>query len=210
MMVAVGTIEVRPATLEELAVAERLRASVFTEAALTSMQGVALQRQIRVRMEIRALVGEPPGHTLIAWDGDRAVGTVCIDVQEYSNPVPGLSGLWALRHLGLRGALRYLALAVASYRAMRPEEAYLHGMAVLPDYRRHGVAMLLMRAVEEKVLEIGRTKAVVFIAEDNVPSQKLAEKNGFRFVDRPRSWWRRLLFGRARYVCLEKVLHPPQ
>ncbi|MBN2006518.1 MAG: GNAT family N-acetyltransferase [Anaerolineae bacterium] len=199
-------IEIRPATLDELAVAEQLRATVFREAHLTATKHIAIQKQIQVRLEIREIVGEPPGHTWIAWEGDQAVGATCIDTMEYSNPVPGLAGLWALRRLGVLGALQYLALAVSGYRATRPEEVYFHGMVVLPAYRSQGVAMQLFLASEAAARKMGKTWGTAFIAEENVASQKFAEKCGFRRVDRPRPWWRRLLFGRARFVYYEKSL----
>lgn len=205
-MTAIPAIEIRPATLNELEIAEQLRATVFQETSPTAIKRVAIQKQVRVRLKIREIVGEPPGYTLIAWDGERAVGATCMDTKEYSNPVPGLAGLWALRHLGVWGALKYLALAISGYRATQPEEVYFHGMVILPAYRSHGIATQLLLASEKAAREIGKTKGTAFIAVENVISQKLAEKCGFRRIDWPRPWWRRLLFREARFVYFEKSL----
>ncbi len=207
-MAVIPTIEIRSATLDELEIAEQLRAAIFMETSPTALKHVTIQKQIKVRLKIREIVDEPPGYTLIAWDGNKAVGVTCMDTKEYSNPLPGLAGLWALRHLGASGALHYLALAFSAYRATQPEEAYFHGMAILPAYRSQGIATQLLLASEKLAFEIGKTKATAFIAVENVISQKLAERCGFQRMDRPRRQWRQWLFGKTRYIYFEKSLKP--
>lgn len=61
---------------------------------------------------------------------------------------------------------------------------WLEGVRVRPDYRRSGIATLLL----EEMLEYGRKKGAVqasaIVDVTNVASQKMVEKNGFQTVSR--------------------------
>lgn len=203
-----NTIDIRPATKEELETAELLRAKMFQKGEDSAAKRAAIARQIKVRLKIGELVGEPPGHTLIAWDNDKAVGVMYVEMKEHSNPVPGLAGLWALRPLGIVGIVRYLMLALLAYRARHPDEAYLHSLAILPAYRKRGIATRLLHAIEKIAVDLGKTKISSLTANDNIVVQHMVNNLGFHNVAMPRSWWRRALLGKAKFMYFEKNLRP--
>lgn len=69
------------------------------------------------------------------------------------------------------------------------DEGYLNNIAVLPDFRRQGIALALMRAA----IEQGRQRKLSFLTLEvrahNQPAQKLYERLGFDRVGLRRNYY---------------------
>jgi ribosomal protein S18 acetylase RimI-like enzyme len=55
----------------------------------------------------------------------------------------------------------------------------IHDLAVIPDYRGHGIGRLLLERVEAKGRELGCCKLTLEVREDNHRAQRLYQKVGF-------------------------------
>jgi ribosomal protein S18 acetylase RimI-like enzyme len=55
----------------------------------------------------------------------------------------------------------------------------IHDLAVLPDYRGHGVGRLLLDKVGEKAREMGCCKLTLEVLENNHPAMRLYKAAGF-------------------------------
>jgi ribosomal-protein-alanine N-acetyltransferase len=67
------------------------------------------------------------------------------------------------------------------------EEAHIATLAVRPDYRRRGIARLLLIKALEEAVQLGAEKATLEVRVSNVIAQKLYQRFGFEIVGhRPR------------------------
>ena len=64
------------------------------------------------------------------------------------------------------------------------EELYIRKIAVHPQYRRLGIASMLLSHAETAGVEAGATRAVLEVTAANSAAVKLYEKNGFDFAER--------------------------
>ncbi len=76
-----------------------------------------------------------------------------------------------------------------------PDEGWLEGMRVDPDYRRNGIAQTLTEALMEACRERGARVARLMTAWDNVPVHTLCAKMGFTRLLRLRRRFRPLQAG---------------
>lgn len=199
-------MEIRLATMNDLAALEKLRTDIFFTETNPALRNVpaALQLAVRIKLwqRMERLLCEG---VLVAVDGDRLVGTITILTAE-TTPHLDWSDLNALRPLGLPRMAQYLAVWALTRYKPTPAEAYLYGVAVLPAYRRHGLALQLTAAAEAQARHLGKTFASGYIDRSNAPSLQLAQKRGYRFEESKRSGWRRLLGRQSSFVRIEKPL----
>lgn len=62
--------------------------------------------------------------------------------------------------------------------------AWLEGVRVHPDFRRSGVASALVKSMLAYAGRRGAGQASAIVAEDNAPSQRMMERNGFAAISR--------------------------
>ena len=68
--------------------------------------------------------------------------------------------------------------------ALAGDVADLHNIAVVPTYRRHGIASALLDQLEEWAIAKGVTALMLEIREGNAEAQALYEKRGYRVISR--------------------------
>lgn len=62
-------------------------------------------------------------------------------------------------------------------------ECYLDSLAVMPEYRKKGIAKALLLALSEKVAEMGIDYVGLLVDEDNEKGQALYKSVGFTYVN---------------------------
>lgn len=70
------------------------------------------------------------------------------------------------------------------------DEGYIANVAVLPEYRRKGVAVSLISALISFSLENGLAFLTLEVRESNLPAISLYEKFGFEKVGRRKNYYR--------------------
>ena len=70
------SIEVRPATCNDLAALERLKVETFSSQRHSAMGQTSLEVQTRVRLALDEAIGSAPGRNMVALDESRLVGVV--------------------------------------------------------------------------------------------------------------------------------------
>ena len=60
---------------------------------------------------------------------------------------------------------------------------FIHHMAVLPEYRRHGIARAMARRAVEKLKEDGISKTHIFVFRDNELGQSFWPSIGWKKCD---------------------------
>ncbi|MEA4908999.1 MAG: GNAT family N-acetyltransferase [Anaerolineaceae bacterium] len=88
------------------------------------------------------------------------------------------------RVYGLLGALRLAwgALPFSSAQECVPGEYYVAHLAVLPEFRRQGVASALLRRAEERARAAGLRRCSLIVDLDNQAAQRLYARVGYRVV----------------------------
>jgi ribosomal protein S18 acetylase RimI-like enzyme len=76
---------------------------------------------------------------------------------------------------GSKGA-KQVGLVIANYDGRR---GWINRIAVLPEYRRRGIASALINEAEEFLKQKGAKIIAALIVKSNTPSRKLFEKHGF-------------------------------
>ncbi len=64
-----------------------------------------------------------------------------------------------------------------------PDSTILIGLHVNSDFRRRGVAGLLMQAAEDYSVELGFSSCCLGVEENNAPARQLYEKRGYAYMD---------------------------
>ena len=114
-------------------------------------------------------------NTLVAMDGDKVVGiSVSYDGGR----------LYKLRRAFIEAAKEYIG---KDHTAIDDEtqagELYLDSLAVLPDYRRQGIASRLLRATKARANNMGLPCVGLLVDKDNPTGEALYASVGFRYVN---------------------------
>ena len=114
-------------------------------------------------------------NTLVAMDGDKVVGiSVSYD--------GGL--LHDLRRVFIEAAKEHIG---KNHSGMDDEteagELYLDSLAVLPEYRRQGIARKLLLATKERANRLGLPCVGLLVDKDNPVGEALYTSVGFRYVN---------------------------
>jgi ribosomal protein S18 acetylase RimI-like enzyme len=88
----------------------------------------------------------------------------------------------------------------------RPGEAYIYSVAVTAAWRGRGVADALLRALHQRARELGKTVALLEVAETNRPARRLYARHGYTFVRRRRGLLAWLPFGAPALLLLRRDL----
>lgn len=114
-------------------------------------------------------------NTRVALDGDKVVG---ISVS-YDG-----SRLHELRRPFLELALELIGRDHSGMNdETQPGELYLDSLAVLPDYRRQGIARRLIRVTKERANQMGLPSLGLLVDKGNPVGEALYASIGFRYVN---------------------------
>ncbi len=75
------------------------------------------------------------------------------------------------------------AVACGAWKAVDGETAEIKRIYVLPEYRRRGIAGVMIQALEENVMRSGRRKLILETAVDTTGSHRLYLSLGYRLRD---------------------------
>ena len=200
-----SSIEIRPATRNDLEAVERLKIKIFSSQPHSALGQTSLEVQVKVRVALNEATGDLPEQTFGAFDGSRLVGVISFETANNLR-LPKLKDFRILLPLGLWGILRLLFVATISYYPSRPREAYFHGIAIEPDYRRRGIAERLSMAAEQQALRMGKDLAVVIVSHENNASLKLTERLGYHEVVHGHNFVHTFFLGGPKFIRLEKQI----
>lgn len=114
-------------------------------------------------------------NTLVAMDGDKVIGiSVSYDGAR----------LHELRRAFIEAAKKYIG---KDHSGMDDEtqagELYLDSLAVLPEYRRQGIARKLLKATKERANRLGLPCVGLLVDKDNPIGEALYTSIGFRYIN---------------------------
>ena len=114
-------------------------------------------------------------NTLVAMDGDKVIGiSVSYDGAR----------LHELRRAFIEAAKKYIG---KDHSGMDDEtqagELYLDSLAVLPEYRRQGIARKLLKGTKERANRLGLPCVGLLVAKDNPIGEALYTSIGFRYIN---------------------------
>lgn len=114
-------------------------------------------------------------NTLVAMDGKKVVGiAVSYDGGQ----------LHQLRQAFIEAAKKHIG---KNHSGMDDEtqagELYLDSLAVLPDYRRQGIATQLLKATKERASQMGLTCVGLLVDQDNPDGEALYTLIGFQYAN---------------------------
>ncbi len=80
---------------------------------------------------------------------------------------------------------------IAGYISARhiADECHLLNMAVRPDYRRYGIATMLLKNIIEKLRDSGCRFFFLEVRESNYAARRLYEKFGFKIIDLRKNYY---------------------
>ena len=114
-------------------------------------------------------------NTLVAMDGDKVIGiSVSYDGAR----------LHELRRAFIEAAKKYIG---KDHSGMDDEtqagELYLDSLAVLPEYRRQGIARKLLKGTKERANRLGLPRVGLLVDKDNPIGEALYTSIGFRYIN---------------------------
>ncbi len=114
-------------------------------------------------------------NTLVAMDGDKVIGiSVSYDGDR----------LHELRRAFIEAAKKYIG---KDHSGMDDEtqagELYLDSLAVLPEYRRQGIARKLLKGTKERANRLGLPCVGLLVDKDNPIGEALYTSVGFRYIN---------------------------
>lgn len=114
-------------------------------------------------------------NTLVAMDGDKIIGiSVSYDGAR----------LHELRRAFIEAAKKYIG---KDHSGMDDEtqagELYLDSLAVLPEYRRQGIARKLLKGTKERANRLGLPCVGLLVDKDNPIGEALYTSIGFRYIN---------------------------
>lgn len=103
--------------------------------------------------------------------------------------IPGGQPYWNQGYVWLEAG-RVVGCASTQHAHLRSPRWLIANVAVHPDYRRHGIALALMRATLEHVRDKGGTEVLLQVDDDNAGAIALYQQLGFRRVATQTLWKR--------------------
>ena len=172
---------VYPASLDELdIIADVLALSFHPRVGFQGLVWPVLRLGIREDVRRRLLGKNPKYCCLGAWCNDELVGTL---------------------EIGMR---RTSSASRPDYPAEKSRSPYIANLAVLPDWRRKGVATKLLSGAEGVAASWGSDRIFLHVLETNKAAQRLYLNAGYRIQGRSATAWN--YFGTPREILLYKSL----
>jgi ribosomal protein S18 acetylase RimI-like enzyme len=87
----------------------------------------------------------------------------------------------------------------------RPNQLLLEGLGVLPHRRSSGIGTMLLKAVDQRAMELGKTEVILEVTDTNSRAKALYERFGYRTVVTKRNLMFRLAGFSAAHLMLHKL-----
>jgi ribosomal protein S18 acetylase RimI-like enzyme len=97
------------------------------------------------------------------------------------------------------------ALSLLDHRIGRGE-GFITDVAVLNDYRRQGIAGVMLARAEQEAQSRHKHYLGLYVSGANMGARTLYRRLGFRDMYVRRSWLTRLIFGQREWVYMRKHL----
>jgi ribosomal-protein-alanine N-acetyltransferase len=111
-------------------------------------------------------------------------GILAVDLASFSNPWTRDMFVWEARNSDVARVYVYRTLehGVIAYCAVWHifDELHVNNLAVLPEWRRHGVASELLGVALERAVATGARRSTLEVRASNLPARQLYERFGFR------------------------------
>jgi ribosomal protein S18 acetylase RimI-like enzyme len=85
----------------------------------------------------------------------------------------------------------------------RSNQLLLEGLGVLPDLRSNGIGTMLLKAVDQRAIELGKTEVILEVTDVNHLARALYERFGYRIVITKH----RIMFRPAGFSAAHLMLH---
>ena len=117
-------------------------------------------------------------------------------------------GLWRTmsRNLGFPRAVWATTLLSYPRYSATSSEAYIERLVVSPDFRRRGMARLLLAAAEDLAREYGKRTVGLHVSGNNLPALRLYEDEGYEEVSRQHSFLTGYFLNIKDWLYLKKEL----
>ena len=117
-------------------------------------------------------------------------------------------GLWRSlnKNLGLPRAIWATTLLSFPRYTHNASEAYVERLVVSPDYRRRGIARLLLHAAEDLARETGKETVGLHVSGNNLAALRLYEAEGYKEASRQKSLLTSYFLDIREWLYLKKEL----
>lgn len=203
----ITAIHIRTADEHDINAILTVHAEAFNDKFIGAFGPKNIENGIEVMAESWKCQGKSAlsGMLVAEWQ-EQIIATTTLRTAETGPELTTAAELVFYRKLGLWGATRSLfALSLLSHPVGR-SEGFVTDVAVLKEFRRHGVGMALLKATERTARELNKTFLSLYVSNANEGAFKLYETHGFRKVMVRRSWWTRLIYGQREWVFMRKSL----
>jgi GNAT superfamily N-acetyltransferase len=157
-----------------------------------SIYGRRMDRSVKIMEKWIRLEHASGGVTSLVIEGYAAAdlaGSVGIRTAESREDVLA-RGLWRIftRNLGFPRAVWATTLLSYPRYSSTSSEAYIERLVVSPDFRRQGMARLLLAAAEDFARDAGKKSVGLHVSGNNLPALLLYENEGYEEVSRQHSY----------------------
>jgi ribosomal protein S18 acetylase RimI-like enzyme len=172
--------------------------------------GRRMDRSIRIMEKWIRLEHASGGVTSLVIEGystSELAGSVGIRTADSREDVLARS-LWRTlsRNLGLPRAVWATTLLSYPRYSATSSEAYIERLVVSPDFRRRGMARLLLAAAEDLAREYGKRTVGLHVSGNNLPALRLYEDEGYEEVSRQHSFLTGYFLNIRDWLYLKKEL----
>ena len=172
--------------------------------------GRRMDRSVKIMEKWISLEHVSGGVTSLVVEGYTAAelaGSVGIRTAESREDVLA-RGLWRTlsRNLGFPRALWATTLLSYPRYSSTSSEAYIERLVVSPDFRRQGMARLLLAAAEDFARNAGKGTVGLHVSGNNLPALRLYENEGYEEVSRQHSYLTGYFLNIKDWLYLKKEL----
>jgi ribosomal protein S18 acetylase RimI-like enzyme len=172
--------------------------------------GRRMDRSVKIMEKWISLEHVSGGVTSLVVEGYTAAelaGSVGIRTAESREEVLA-RGLWRTlsRNLGFPRALWATTLLSYPRYSSTSSEAYIERLVVSPDFRRQGMARLLLAAAEDFARNAGKRTVGLHVSGNNLPALRLYENEGYEEVSRQHSYLTGYFLNIKDWLYLKKEL----
>lgn len=116
----------------------------------------------------------------------------------------------SFRAYGVFGALRLMmyTLPMIFEKEAEEDEYYISNLAVSAEFRRRGLAEILLRRAEDQAQKLGLNKCSLTVELGNEGARGLYLKTGYRVVGVTKNVWLRIVLATPGWERMVKILQP--